>query len=665
MKLGAAYYPEQWPVERWETDVRMMREAGLSVARLAEFAWCVMEPTEGVYRFEWLDRALDLLGAAGIQVILGTPTAAPPKWLVDAHPQIHSVDRYGHVFGFGHRRYYCMANRTYRRYVESIVTRMAQRYGADDRVVGWQIDNEIGVLDTTRCYCETCRAGFQDWVRARHGTIERLNDAWGTVFSGQGLTDFGQVIVPSYRPIDLHNPGLGLDFARFASDTAIDFVGFQREVLRRNGARQVISHNLMGGEFTQVDYYRMAEHSDIVFLDIYANTRGGGSDPSRNAFDLDVTRSLKRRSFWIVEHQSGTPGGPVLWKTPAPGDLRRWTWQSLARGADTVVYFRWRTALSGLEQFWHGILGHDGGPNRRYDEVCGTAAEVARLDVVMGEGVDRPEVAIVRDYENDWVFEIQPQAPGYAHNTHLRRYYTALYRWNVPVDIVPPLSDLSGYKLVVYPNAAVATQRHADWLSGAVRGGATLVLDYRAGLKDPHNRIPATPLPGVYRDLVGAEVEDYGVLEAGEMRLRHATGLHPTHTWFDLLRLRGARSVATYADGWQAGRAAVTVNRVGEGSVWYLGTDPDADLFDRLLDEILTGSGVASLLGVRMDGVEVARRPGRNGDLYFLINHGATDRWVEVPGRWWCVLAAQPAEDRVRIAANDVVVLTRERNGGT
>ena len=659
MKLGAAYYPEQWPEDRWPTDVAMMREAGLDMVRLAEFAWCVMEPREGVYRFEWLDRVLDLLGERGLEAILGTPTAAPPKWLVDAHPDIYPVDRRGHVFGFGHRRYYCMSNRTYRAYVERIVSAMAERYAADPRVVGWQIDNEIGVLDTARCYCDGCRAAFQAWLEAHYRTMDALNEAWGTVFSGQGLTEWSQVIVPSYRIIDLHNPGLGLDWARFSSDTAVDFVAFQREVLRSRGATQPISHNFMGGEPTQVDYHRLAETSDTVFLDIYANTRDGGRDPSRNAFDLDVTRSLKPKPFWIVEHQSGTPGGPVLWKTPAPGDLRRWTWQSAARGAEVAVYFRWRTALAGLEQFWHGILGHDGKSNRRYEEVRRVAAEMRKVGAELGADVEPSECAIIRSYENDWVFEIQPQAPGYSYVEHLRRYHTRLYTWNVPVDILPPLSDLSGRRLVIYPNAAVTTPELAAWLESFVRRGGTLVLDFRAGLKDPRNRVYPVTLPGPYRALVGAVVTDYGVLDPGELGLRHESGTYGARTWFDLVETEGADVVATYLGGWQDGSPAVTVNRVGKGTVWYLGTEPDDELLGRILDRVLREAGVGSHLGIRAEGVEVARRPGRSGPVWFLINHAPTPRSVGVPGRFRDVITGAAVEDRLHLDANDARALVQ------
>ncbi|QHW31107.1 beta-galactosidase [Paenibacillus rhizovicinus] len=514
--FGACYYPEHWPEERWPKDARLMREAHINIVRMAEFAWMRLEPREGEYDFSWLDKAVDLMQANGIRVMLGTPTAAPPKWLVDQYPDIYQRDLFGRAKGFGTRRHYCYDNVNYQRYVRRIVTAMAEHYKDHPNVVAWQIDNEFGVADTTRGYNDETLAGFQQWLEARYGTIDALNEAWGTIFSSQTFQSWEQVHLPAYSTHQLHNPSLKLDYYRYCSESIRGFQKLQVDIIRGIAPHQPISTNEMG-EFNEIDYYDLSADLDFVSLDVYPNFPPDNRITSAYpALHFDISRGAKMRNFWVTELQSGTPGGNVLKRTPKPGELRRWTFQALAHGADALIYFRWRTLTFALEEFWHGILQHHGEPGRKYAEVRQTGEELARIGSLLAGTVNRPDVAIVRCYDNDWVFDIQPQMEGYSYLQHLKAYYRFFHEHSIETDLISPNADFSRYKLVVLPNLMMSNEHVQEKIYAYVRSGGRVVMDYRAGAKHWDNRMLATKLPGPYKELLGIEIEDYGVLMAGE-----------------------------------------------------------------------------------------------------------------------------------------------------
>ncbi|MFC4099003.1 beta-galactosidase [Paenibacillus xanthanilyticus] len=642
MIYGACYYPEHWPEERWPLDARLMREAGLNVARIGEFAWSKLERREGEYDFGWLDRILDVLGAEGIRVVLGTPTATPPKWLMDKHPDIYMQDYKGGVRGFGNRRHYCFNNETYHRCAQAITERLANRYGNHPSVTGWQIDNEFGCNETTRCYCERCKRAFHRWLARKYGDVDAMNESWGTVFWSQTYNDWHEVTLPGYAPFHLHNPGLALDYRRFASEAVVAFQQLQLDILKRLAPSQPATHNLMGA-FNEIDGYELARNLDFVSWDSYPNLHfDATTDPSRAAAQHDMTRGLKHEPFWVMEHQSGPPGGDILFQTPKPGELRRWTYQSVAHGADAIVYFRWRTCLFGAEQFWHGILPHDGLPGRRYDEVKRTGEELRLvMPAVQGSGPGA-EVAIIRSYDNEWATEIQPLRPGYSYMEHLLQYYRHFYENHIPVDIVSDETDFSRYKLIVLPHYMMTRPETAERLYAYVKAGGTAVLDYRAGSKLWNNRMDERPLPGAFRELAGIRIADYGTLRPEErLGLRshpvavaeagEGDGTGEGTTWFDVIEAETAETLLRYEDDYMAGQAAATRNRYGEGRVYYIGTDPDRAVLGRLLGQAAADAGVNPIGGIIVpEGVELARRRTPDGDILFVLNHGGTAREIEL-----------------------------------
>ena len=375
--FGVDYYPEQWPEENWETDAQLMSEAGFNVVRLAEFAWAKMEPQEGIFDFDWLDRAIEIFHKKDISVILGTPTASPPPWLAHKVPDILRVREDGLRVGYGSRRKNCPSHPVYRERSRSITSAMAKHFARNPAVIGWQTDNEFG----DRCYCDICRKEFQIWLQQRYGTLDELNTRWGTVFWSHTYSEWDQISLPLSTLGAPPNPSLALDFRRFVSSAYECFQQEQIDILRPKCPNHFITHDMMGFGYDGLDYFDLAKPLDFVSWNNYpiGFWHKFPYSPSSPALSHDAMRGLKNKNFWVMEHQAGPTGWQVVSPAPRPGVLRLWAYQSIAHGADGIVFFRWRTARFGAEQYWHGILEHDGRAGRRYNEIKQMGAELKRV----------------------------------------------------------------------------------------------------------------------------------------------------------------------------------------------------------------------------------------------------------------------------------------------
>jgi beta-galactosidase len=646
-RLGVAYYPEQWPRERWELDARLMAEAGIAVARVGEFAWARLEPRPGELEFDWLDDAIATLAAEGLEVILGTPTAAPPAWLVERHPEILPLRADG-VQPFGHRRHYCPNQPAFRAATERIVTELAERYGSDDRVVAWQIDNELG----GRCYCDVCRAAFHAWLRDRYESLGVLNELWGTAFWSQVYSDWAQIPLPETAAIPPNgflrnspNPGLALDFRRFTSDSLIDFLRLQAAILRAHAPRQRITHNLMGFRFPEIDYHALAGEVDVVSWDNYPllDPRGNWSTPALSA---DAMRGLKTGPVWIMEQQVGPLGWELL-RTPRRGETRLLTWQAIAHGVELVSYFRWRTARFGTEQHWHGVLDANGRIGRRFEEVRRIAAEVAALDDALAGTRPEAEVAVLHDYDSRFALQVQPTNGALAFEETLQHHYEALRRLGLGVDVVSPAADLSAYRLVVAPSLYVLDETVAAALTAFAEAGGIVVIGPRSGVKDRCNAVPERPVPAWLDTLAGLEVVDYVSAETTtRFGSSDGTVAGELHGWFEQLELQNAAPLALYEDGPFAGTAAVTSCRAGRGRAIYVAGAAAVPTLVDLYRAIGAEAGLP-LLDVP-DGVEVVPLAGDSGRLLFVLNHSDERRVVELAsGDWHDHVAGAPAGGRI------------------
>jgi beta-galactosidase len=658
--FGVDYYPEQWPPERWPEDARLMAEAGVNIVRLAEFAWSFLEPQPGVYDFTWLDRAIAVLSQQGIQVILGTPTASPPPWVMSMHPDAYKVSVNGQPQTYGNRCEYCPNHAGYRERSRAITRAMAGHYQDHPAVAGWQIDNELG----GRCYCPTCQAHFQRWLCERYSTLEKLNADWGTAFWSHVYTDWSQIPTP-LETGSVPNPGLGLDYRRFMSDT---FVGFQQEqidILREACPHHFITHNFMGLGFTDINYFDLATPLDVVAFDNYPRTGwrlDKDVDPAYIALGHDTTRGYKGKPFWLMEEQSGSGGWQTVGITPRPGEMRLWTYQAIAHGADGMLYFRWRTARYGTEQYWHGVLPHHGQPARRYTELKTIGGEISRLGDRFLGAENRSQVALLLSNDTRWAFEGQSNHKDFHYTSLITSYYRALHRRNVSVDVVSPDAGLGRYRLVIAPALHVLPDDLALKLRLFVDNGGMLITTARSGVKDIANAVVNQYLPGLLSEVCGVEVDDYDVLPAGEhvpVELTlpgQAAITKEALLWFDILRPTTAQILGRYQGEYYAGSPAVTYNRFGKGQSLYVGTLGGDPLHDTLVDWALDNSGIRPGLSTP-PGVEAVERWHGNYRFLFLLNHTGQAQEIEADTSYLDIISGAVFKRFITIAPYDVLIL--------
>ncbi|WP_299153045.1 beta-galactosidase [uncultured Tateyamaria sp.] len=511
--LGVCYYPEHWPEAQWAEDAARMADLGLTWVRIGEFAWKRMEPVEGQYDWAWLDRAIETLGAAGLRVVLGTPTATPPAWVVAKYPGMLPVDAEGRVRGYGSRRHYCFSHAGYLAECRKIVTALARRYGPNPHVAAWQTDNEYSCHDTVLSYSDAARDGFRDWLRGQFpgrgndGDIDALNAAWGNVFWSMDYDDFDQIGLPNLTVTEV-NPAHAHAFRRFSSDQVVAFNRAQVDIIRAHSDAP-IAHNYMG-RVTDFDHFRVGADLDIASWDSYPlgflEDRSGGDDdhkrayvrqgdPDFQAFHHDLYRAVGRDGrWWVMEQQPG----PVNWApynpAPLPGMVRLWTWEAFAHGAEAVCYFRWRQAPFAQEQMHAGLLRPDSAEAEAFGEAAAVMAELKDAPEV---AMTQAPVAIMFDYDADAAWAVQPHGAGLDYFGLVFAWYRACRKLGLSVDILPPTTrDFAGYALVMVPGMM---HMPAD-LKGALNTAeGQVILGPRTGARDAHFTIP-TPLPPAWPD---------------------------------------------------------------------------------------------------------------------------------------------------------------------
>jgi beta-galactosidase len=522
MKLGTCYYPEHWPELLWAEDAQRMVKAGLSQVRIGEFAWSRIEPEPGQFDWGWLDRAIDTLHSAGLEVILGTPTATPPKWLVDAMPDMVAIDAAGRPRGFGSRRHYCFSHKGYREQSARITRALAERYGRHPAVVTWQTDNEYGCHDTVLSFSDAARTGFRAWLAARYDSVGALNAAWGNVFWSMEYRSFAEIDLPNLTVTEA-NPAHLLAFRRFASDEVVAFNRIQTRILRELSPGRDIAHNYMGF-FTEFDHHAVAADLDVVgwdsyplgFLDSFPFseadklTYARQGHPDIAAFHHDLYRGCTPTGRWSVLEQQP---GPVNWArhnpAPLPGMVRLWTLEAMAHGAELVSYFRWRQFPQAQEQYHAGLLRPDSAPAPGLGEARQAADDIAALGPV---GAAPRQVALVFAYDADWVTKTQPQGAGLSALWAAFNCYSALRRLGLDIDIVPPGASLEGYGMVVLPCLPIVPQALVAKLQAFT---GQIVIGPRSGSRDADFAIPAELAPGPLQALFPGKVTRVESLRPG------------------------------------------------------------------------------------------------------------------------------------------------------
>jgi len=524
MKLGVCYYPEQWPESIWEQDAAEMVAAGIEWVRIGEFAWSRYEPNPGEYHWDWLRQSLDILGNAGLKVILGTPTATPPKWLIDQHPDMIALDEAGQPRGFGSRRHYCFSSSAYREHCDTIVTAMAQQFGQHPAVAAWQTDNEYGCHDTIISYSLSARDAFRKWCAKRYGDdIQTLNKAWGNVFWSMEYRSFDEIELPNLTVTEA-NPAHKLDFHRFSSDQVVSFNQLQTRILRNASPGRELIHNYMGN-FTDFDHNDVSADLDIAswdsyplgFLDMSQSSEAEKlqwmrtGHPDFTAFHHDLYRGTAKGRLWVMEQQPG----PVNWAphnpSPLDGMVRFWTWEAFSHGAEVVSYFRWRQAPFAQEQMHSALKRPDNSADIALAEATETASEISALSsdratdisnsLLPTQTATQPhkEVAFIFDYVSDWSLRVQPQGNNYDPLGWAMSLYTACRRCGVNIDILPPHADLDGYKTIVVANQQL---EHPLLLKALEQTSAHVILGPRSFSKTQQYQIPETLAPGSLQSLI-------------------------------------------------------------------------------------------------------------------------------------------------------------------
>lgn len=623
LRFGGDYNPEQWPSDVWDEDVTLMKQAGVTTATVAVFAWARLEPYPGLYDTAWLDDVLDRLHAGGVRVLLATATASPPVWLARDFPDTLPVSENGVRLEFGSRQQYSPASATYREHALRLVEMLAQRYGEHPAVEGWHVNNEYG-CHVPYSYDKESAAAFRTWLEARYGTVEELNRAWGTAFWSQLYTSFDQVEPPRAAPT-FRNPTQLLDWDRFGSDTLLDLHRAEVEVLRRVTPDLPVTTNFMGF-FPHADYWAWAPHVDVVSDDSYPDPADPGAYV-RLAAQRDLMRSLRAGQPWLLMESAPSA---VNWRghnLPKPPGLHRvHSLQAVARGADGVLHFQWRQAEAGAEKFHSALVPHAGPDSRVFRESAALGAELAGLsDQVAGTRVPA-RVAMVLDWDS-WHALSQPAVPAATDYVEtFLSWYAPFLRRGVTVDLLPRDADaarLAAYDLVVVPALHVAADDDLAALDAYVRGGGHLVVTYLSGVLDPDLHARLGGYLGALRDTLGVRVTEIAPA-GGAVALTGEVG-GAAGEWNDAVEVSTAQVVATYADGFAAGAPAVTRNEHGSGVGWYVGTQPSVALLDELAARWLGEAGVPTLLTAPVDGVEAVVR----GDLLFVLNH--TGEAVDVP----------------------------------
>lgn len=645
LRLGVAYYPEQWPKSLWPDDFKRMADLGFTVVRMAEFAWSIFEPNEDEFSFELFDQAMDLAHAEGLRVVLGTPTATPPAWLTQKYPEVLNVRQDGVPYQHGQRRHYNYNSPVYRRLCQRIVEKLASHYADHPAVIGWQIDNEIN-CEVNVFYSEADHAAFREWLQRRYQTLDALNQAWGTVFWNQTYSDWSQLYLSRITVSASPNPHQLLDEKRFISASAISFVQMQADILRQFAPHQFITTN---GLFGHLDNHQMTDSAlDWISYDSYPNFATiWNLDETVPLHDRDWSRRLSivrdiSPTFWVMEQQAGAGGwvNRMAAPSPKPGQMRLWTFQSVAHGANTILYFRWRTAVAGTEIYWHGLNDYGNRTNRRVTEASQVAREFSRFPQSFATSRFVAQVAFLKDYDNEWDGEFDCWVgPLAAHSESA--WFATLQARHVPADwkyLRPAtnLEDLSRYDLIIYPHAAIMTESTVELLRAYVMQGGQLMIGCRSGYKSQSGQCYMQPLPGVLSELCGIVVEDFtwigGTQAPGHVTWSGRDDRVPVGGFHEVLQPTSSdvEAIAQYIDGYYSEGIACTRRALGKGAVYYLGTEFNASIAGLLMDTVGVQSPANDRLAIPPEIELAIRKDTQTGDEYwFLLNFSDTMQHVQ------------------------------------
>jgi beta-galactosidase len=650
--FGADYNPEQWPREVWDEDIRLMLDAKVNLVTVGVFSWALLEPREGEFDFAWLDEVIERLHSAGISVDLATPTASPPAWFWSSYPDARPVTRDGVRLGFGSRGMASPSSPEYAAATTRIVTELATRYGRHPAVKLWHVHNEYGA-PVSESYDDYSVVAFRDWLRARYETVERLNAAWGTTFWGQHYETWDEIDAPR-RAASTVNPSQRLDFARFTNIALLRCFQRERDIIRLHSPGIPITTNFMATSCPSVDYWTWAPEVDIVSNDHYLTAERSDAHLMLS-MAADMTRSLAGDRPWLLmEHSTSA----VNWQdrniAKRPNELARNSFAHWGRGADGVLFFQWRASRFGAEKFHSAMLPHGGPDSRIFREVEALGADLGRLRGTVGTRVV-PRAAILWDWNSLWALGLEWRPSiDLDFQRQIESYYTWLWNEGITIDFAHPESDLGGYDLVIAPSMYVTTELANARIRDFVTNGGTLIAGYFSGIVGDSDAILPGPVPGGLRDVLGLQVDEFLPLRSGET-VGLSDGSRGSY-WAEVITTTTSETMLSYADGPAANSSAVTRNRLGAGTAWYLSTDLDPLQLGAVLADALDASGVRPAVPV-IPGLEVVAREGNGQTFTTYLNHSESDLWAD--GGGYELLTGEESADGFTIPAGRARVVHR------
>ncbi|HOX84817.1 MAG TPA: beta-galactosidase [bacterium] len=634
---GGDYNPEQWPREIWHKDIRMFKRANIDIVTLPVFSWALLQPSEERYDFQWLDEITDLLTTNGIRICMATSTAVHPAWMAKAYPDVLRVDFEGRKHKFGQRHNSCPNSPTYRRYSRALAAELAQHYKALPSLAVWHVSNEYG----GECYCENCEQEFRKWLRARYGSLDELNKRWVTRFWGHTFYDWDEIVLPNALSEFWDDgtrtafQGIALDYRRFMSDSLLACYRNEYEVLKQITPAIPITTNLMG-TFKGLDYFAWAPYLDMVSWDNYPLSTDG---PANMALRHELMRGLKGgQPFMLMEQTPSQQNWQPYNELKRPGVMRLWSYQAVAHGADTVMFFQLRRSQGACEKYHGAVIEHCGHENTRvFTEVAELGKELASLgDAILGARQDA-KAAILFDWENWWAVELSSgPSVDLKYIPQIQKYYQAFFDLHIPVDVVSPLSDLGKYRILVAPLAYMLQPGFAAKVESFVQNGGTFLTTFFSGIVDENDRVVLGGYPAELRKVLGIWAEEIDALFPDthnkiviKKNLGSLSGSYRCSLLCDLIHAEGAEVLAEYGSDFYAGRPVLTRNRFGRGTAWYVATDPEPSFLDGLIGHICTQTGIKGLVDPVV-GLEVTERSSEKDDFVFMLNHNANPVKVDL-----------------------------------
>ena len=668
MWYGGDYNPEQWDAEAWKEDDRMFKLAGIDVATINVFSWALSQPNEDIYDFAWLDETIERLYRNGVYICLATSTGAHPAWMARKYPDVLRVDYEGRKRKFGGRHNSCPNSPTYRKYAKIMAGKLAERYKDHPAVLIWHVSNEYGGY----CYCDNCAAAFRTWLEQRYGTLDAVNKAWNTRFWGHTFYDWEDIVVPNALSEEWSGnrtnfQGISLDYRRFQSDSLLDCYKLERDELKRITPDIPVTTNLMGF-YPELDYFKWAKEMDVVSWDNYPSL---DTPYSYTAMAHALMRGLKGgQPFMLMEQTPSVQNWQPYNSAKRPGVMRLWSYQAVAHGADTVMFFQLRRSIGACEKYHGAVIEHVGHEHTRVFRECAELGkELQQLGDRILDARSDAKVAIIYDWENRWGIDLSSGptvALNYVNEVH--KYYDALHQLHIQTDMISVEEDFRKYDVVIAPVMYMAKQGFAERVEAFVSQGGTFVTTFFSGIVNENDLVTLGGYPGELRKVMGVWAEEIDALLPGQQnqmvlrgRKGQLEGTYDCGILCDVIHAEGAEVVAEYGSDYYQGMPSLTVNSFGQGKAWYVATSPEPKFLKDLMQTICNDHGIEPVLKAP-EGVEVTKRVKEGVEFTFVLNHMPESKLVPLAGETYVdLLTGEEHRDSCEVPARGVMILEKQQ----